>query len=188
MECVKIFSSWKVRRWYAPEDWPILLQRPASISIPYNNYRLKSKKNAKAKGALRSLCMCALHPWLFLAIPFSDFGYNSREISRKTRETTHTLKSEKKQINRNTEAAVVNIRAGHHMLFSRIGSLNHIARTHTRTFFCCLFSPLIHLLNAPMMKMSTYKTVHFSRGKKIRLTIVTVTIEWNVWLVQFKFN
>lgn len=135
--------------------------------------------------------MCALHPWLFSAIPFSDFGYNSREISRKTRETTHTHSQEKKQINRNTEAsaaaAAVNIRAGHHMLFSRIGSLNHIART-THTFFCCLFSPLIHLLNAPMMKMSAYKTRQyiFRERKKFRLTIVTVTIEWNVWLVQLE--
>lgn len=42
------------------------------------------------KQKVRYVHVCALHPWLVLAIPFSDFGYNSREISRKTRETAHT--------------------------------------------------------------------------------------------------
>lgn len=122
MECVKIFSSWKIRRCYTPEDWPILLYQPASISITYHNYSIKKMPKQKVRS------VHTLYTWSFLAIPFSNFEHNSRKISRKNK--GNKKREKKQQINRNTEAAATNIRAGHHMLFTGIGSLNHRTRTH----------------------------------------------------------
>lgn len=137
MECVKIFVLRTL------DD--AMLQRIERSSCigrhQFQSYTITTDWKEKCQNKRCVMFMCALHPWLFLAIPFSDFGFNSREISRKTREKyTHT--HSQKSTNRNIEAAAVNIRAGHHMLFSRIGSLNHIARSHSHThFFLSILSP-----------------------------------------------